>query len=51
MYVTSGLRVEGNEEAARVVVRHRRNALLSAWVPSPIVEGDGKPLRLRASLP
>jgi hypothetical protein len=44
-------RVGGNEEATCVVVRHRRKALLSAQVPSLIVEDDGKRLRLRASLP
>jgi hypothetical protein len=50
-YVTSGLRVGDNEEAACVVVRHRRKALLSAPVPSLIVGDDGKRLRFRASLP
>ena len=39
-YVTSGLWVGGNEEAACAVVRHRRKALLSAPVPSLIVEDD-----------
>jgi hypothetical protein len=50
-YVTLRLRVGGNEEAACAAVRHRRIALLSAQVPSLIVEDDGKRLRLRASLP